>query len=71
MANTYFMDVLDSGNNLLKETTGFCFFQSLAFNDEIEQLATTGVLHDQEQLSGRLDDLIRVSKAVNLPHRAK
>lgn len=51
------VDVFDAGDYLLSEATGLLLGKAFALDDVVEQLAAAGVLHDQEQLPGGLDDL--------------
>ena len=57
MNDAQLVQVLDAANYLLEELTGLGLLELLLFDDVIEQLATTNVLHDKEQLLGRLDNL--------------
>lgn len=50
------MQVLHAADDLLNEGAGFRFFELLLLHDVVEKLATADVLHNQEQLLGRLDD---------------
>jgi zinc transporter ZupT len=48
MANSDFVDIFNSRDQLLEEATAFLFLQSLAFHNIVEELAAIGVLHNEE-----------------------
>lgn len=60
MADLDLVDVLDAGDNLLHEATRLLFLQALPFDDVVEQFTSAGILHDQEQLARRLDNLVKL-----------
>ena len=76
MAHLYPVQVFDTGEDLIEEAAGLRILQSPLFDDVVEQFAPGSILHDQEQLLARLDNLIelhdvRVShdlQDVNLAH---
>ena len=57
MADLDLVDVLDTGDYLLHEATRLLFLQALPLDNVVEQFTSAGVLHDQEQLARRLDNL--------------
>ena len=57
MTDAYFMNVFDTGYDLLGEAAGLLFGQPFLFYNVVEQFATAGILHDQKQLSRSFDDL--------------
>lgn len=56
MYNTQLMQVLNTTDDLLHKGTCFLLFELLLLNDIVKKLSATDVLHDQEQLLGRLND---------------
>lgn len=52
--------VLDAGDDLLVELAGLFLLQFGVLDDVVEELSTAGVLHDQVELLGRLDDLVQL-----------
>lgn len=44
----------------MEEPTSFTILESAFLNDVVEEFATTGVLHDQEELLGSLNDLVEL-----------
>ena len=57
MADAAAVDILDAADDLLKELACLSLLQLLAFNYVIEQFSATGILHDQKELPGGLNDL--------------
>ena len=51
MTDLNLMNVLDTRYNLLSKTACFLFSKSLSLDDVVEQLTTTGILHDEEELT--------------------
>lgn len=58
MDDADFVDVLDACDELVEYAYGFVLVDPLVFDDVVEELPLLHVLHHQEQLLGRLDDLI-------------
>lgn len=52
MANSEAVEVFQSVDDLSEETEGKVFFEKLALNQEIEELAFGGVLEDDVQMAG-------------------
>ena len=51
----------------MEESAGLRILQSPLFDDVVEQFAPGSILHDQEQLLARLDNLIELHD-VRVPH---
>ena len=54
------VQVLHSRDYLVKELQGLGLLDSLVLDDEVEELALVGVLHDQVELLGRFDDFVQL-----------
>ena len=67
MADFNLVEVLYAREELLVEFAGFFVLQSFLLDDELEELATTGILHDQEELPVGFDDLVELDD-VGVPH---
>jgi len=48
MADSNFMNILNSGNNLLEESASFILIQAFPFYDVIKQLSSACIFHDEE-----------------------
>ena len=57
MADSNFMDVLNTRNDLLEKLAGVLLLESFSLHNVVEKLASTGKFHDQEQLPSGLNDL--------------
>lgn len=60
MDDVQFVDVLNPLQYLLLKLGGFLLLDPLISDNLVEQLASTGKLHDQLQLLGRLDDFLEL-----------
>ena len=60
MADSDFVNILDAGDDLLEETACFVFLQALALDDVVEELTAVCVLHDEEELSRRFNNLVKL-----------
>ena len=60
VTDAHLVDVLDARDDLLHKPARLLFLQALALHDVVEQLAARRVLHDQEKLPRRLDDLAKL-----------
>lgn len=58
MADAQFVNVVDSCNQLLEMLAGFCLFEPLALNNQVEEFPTRGELHNQVQIALGLDDFV-------------
>lgn len=47
MADTELMNIVDSGNELLKVLASFLFFKSLILDNQLKKLPTLHELHDK------------------------
>jgi hypothetical protein len=54
------MDILNPCDDLLEELAGLFFFNSIVRNDVFEEFTATGILHDQIELAGGLDDFVEL-----------
>ena len=52
------MHVLDSCNQLAEILDRLLFFESFFLDDQLEQLPLRDILHDEEELFGRLNNLV-------------
>ena len=59
MADATSVDIFNPTDDLLEEFASFGFFELFTLDDVIEELSTAGVLHDEEELSGRFNDLFK------------
>ena len=57
MDDAQFVQVFDACNDLMKELASLSFLDSLVLHDEVEELTSTRILHDQVELFRRLDYL--------------
>jgi len=60
MTDLISMKVLDPCHNLLEKSGCLLILQPLLFNDIVEEFTTGCILHDEEKLSGGLDNLIQL-----------
>lgn len=56
--NPQFMNIFDATDDLLEDLAGLLLLHPLLADDVIEELSPLHVLHHQEEMLGRLDDLI-------------
>lgn len=61
MHNVQFMQVLNTRDDLMEKFTGKRLFYFLIFHDEIEQLTTRNVFHDQVQLLWCFNNLVQLN----------
>lgn len=54
------MDILDSTDDLLEYSAGIPFVHPLLLHDVVEQFPALHVLHHQEEMFGRFDDLVQL-----------
>lgn len=57
MDNVQFMQIFNTGDNLMEELACFRFFDSLVLNDVIKEFTTTCILHNKVQLFWGFDNL--------------
>ena len=57
MDDAQFVQVFDACNDLMKEFASLCLLDSLVLHDEVEELTSTRILHDQVELFRGLDYL--------------
>jgi len=60
MNNPVFMNVLNSWENLLHEVKSFLLIKTFVFDDEVEKLASFGVLHDKMDIAFGLDNMDKI-----------
>jgi hypothetical protein len=60
MDNIELMEIFNSSNDLVEELASIRFLNPLVLHNEIEQLSTTGVLHNQVELLGRFNYLYSI-----------
>ena len=58
MAHLYFVQVFNTGEDLMEEAAGLSILESSLLHDVVEELTAGCVLHDQEQLLAGLNDLV-------------
>lgn len=68
MHNVHRVDLLDSGDDLVKEKTSLMLLHSTIGYNVVKELATRSVLHDQVQLPSRLYDLVELND-VRMPNQ--
>ena len=59
MAHSVLVNVLNTGDQLHVQLASLLFRESLTINNEIEELTTWAVFHNQEKLLVGFDDLIK------------
>jgi hypothetical protein len=59
--NVQLVDILNAGVYLLEKLAGLVLLQTSVCYDIVEELTSTGVLHDEVQLLGRFNDLIELN----------
>ena len=57
MDDAQFVQVFDACNDLMKELTSLSLLDSLVLHDEVKELTSTRILHDQVELFRGLDYL--------------
>ena len=57
MDDAQFVQVFDACNDLMKELASLSLLDSLVLHDEVEELTSTRILHDQVELFRGLDYL--------------
>jgi hypothetical protein len=55
--NVEFVEVGDPTDDIFEEATGLKFVEFGLLDDVVEEFSVFDVLHDQEEVPGRLDDL--------------
>lgn len=68
MYDSDLMYVLDSRNQLMKEDCCLLFLYAFIIDDMIEEFPSFHVFHDEQQLSGRLYDFIKLDD-VGMPNK--
>jgi hypothetical protein len=57
MNDTKFVKVFNTSYDLMEEFTSLCLFDSLVLHNEVEELTSTRILHDQVELLRGLNNL--------------
>ena len=60
MNYSYFVDILDAGDELMEHSGCFFFVDSFVLDDVVEELSPFHELHHQEQLFRGFDDLVQL-----------
>ena len=60
MDDVEFVDVLDAGDDLLEEATGFFFLDASVSDNVVVELTSTRIFRDQIELLRRLYDLVKL-----------
>jgi hypothetical protein len=57
MNDTELVKVFNTSYDLMEELASLCLFDSLVLHNEVEELTSTRILHDQVELLRSLNDL--------------
>ena len=60
MHDIKFVEVLDTGNDLVEKLQSLRLLNSLVLHDKVKELTLTRVLHDEVELLGSFDNLIQL-----------
>jgi hypothetical protein len=59
MNDTELVKVFNASYDLMEEFASLCLFDSLVLHDEVKELASTRILHDQVELLRSLNNLFK------------
>jgi hypothetical protein len=59
MNDTELVKVFNTSYDLMEELASLCLFNSLVLHDEVKELTSTRILHDQVELLRGLNNLLK------------
>jgi hypothetical protein len=59
MNDTELVKVFNASYDLMEELASLCLFDSLVLHNEVEELTSTRILHDQVELLRSLNNLLK------------
>jgi glutaredoxin-related protein len=59
MNDTELVKVFNTSYDLMEELASLCLFDSLVLHNEVEELTSTRILHDQVELLRSLNNLLK------------